>query len=93
MVSGTLSSAAFGDVADRMIGPRFDPVLKSKPSFYRIALRSRRRPGTPVGGDERRGRLGRGASSLPVNPGFIFRFPWRKGGEPGAPGRCVGGFL
>jgi len=49
-VSETPSSTTFGDVADCMIGPRFDPVLKSKPSFYRIALRSRRWPETPVGG-------------------------------------------
>ena len=49
-MSGTLSSDTFGDVADCMIGPRFDPVLKPEPSFYRIALRNRRRPETPVGG-------------------------------------------
>ena len=49
-MSGSLSSATFGDVADCMIGPRFDPVLKPEPLFYRIALRSRMWLETPVGG-------------------------------------------
>jgi hypothetical protein len=63
MVSGTLSSATFGDVADCMIGPRFDPVLKSKPSFYRIALQAEDGP-QPLSGDMGRSRSARSRNEL-----------------------------
>jgi hypothetical protein len=54
---------AMPEARDCMIGPRFDPVLKPEPSFYRIALQAGGSQ-KPLSGDMGRGRPARSRGKL-----------------------------